>query len=186
MKNIFNLDYFWKRVEFALSYLDKNDNQMTQLLENCLSELALQENLCKNSDYHHLKGYIYYSMRPQKLNNAREEFEKALELDSSNSHSMLYLGHTLYDLGHYRHALKQFQDIPKNSLPDWLMMKTDEMIVCCIMFLSPSESEKYIQTFLSKYAPIDFLDDFPFELSKLLEQKGRSLKNEAEMTTNNL
>jgi hypothetical protein len=179
MEKTSNLDYYWQEVERALELLDKDDNQMSQLLENCLRDLALQNNLVEDSDYHHLKGYIYYSFRPQKLIEAKAEFEKALDLDYSNSYSRLYLGHTFYDVGEYQEAQTQFLKIKKNSLPDWLMMKAEEMIVCCKLHLSPITAERDIQDFLQKYVPLDYLDDYPFELSKLLKQRGRNLENEA-------
>jgi tetratricopeptide (TPR) repeat protein len=173
-----NLDYFWQKVELANSFLNKDDVEMTKLLENCLNELALQPELVMDSDYNHLKGYIYYSMRPQKLSEAKTEFEKSLKLDSSNFHSKLYLGHTYYDLGDYQNAQKQFDSITENSLPDWLMMKADEMVICCKFHTTSKPDEQELQRFLEKYAPSDYLDDYPFELSKLLKQIGISLENE--------
>ena len=179
MEKISDLDYFWQKIKEVRRFLNKNDAQMTQLLEDCLSELAAQNNLVKDSDYHHLKGYIYYRMRPQKLSAAKEEFETALELDPSNYHSRLYLGHSFYDSGEYEEAKKQFLKIPENGLPDWLMMKVDEMIVCCKLHLSPDTANQDIQDFLRKYAPLDYLDDYAFELSKLLKLRGRDLEKEA-------
>lgn len=178
MENTPDLDYFWQKIEVADSFFDRDDAQMTRLLQNCLDELAVHSGILKNSDYHHLKGYSYYSMRPQKLAEAKTEFEEALKLDSSNSYSKLYLGHTYYDQGDYQNAQKQFSDIPENGLPDWLMMKADEMIVCCKFHMSPNTAEQDIQIFLEKYASSYYLDDYPFELSKLLKQKGREPDNE--------
>lgn len=174
------LEHIWRRVDSALELLNKDAAAMNQELRDCLAEIQLIPDALRDSGYYYLCGYINYSMRPQQLAEAASCFQRALNLDPSDSYSRLYLGHCYYDCGSYEMAKECFLAVEKALLPNFLQMKVDEMVLCCELrqFGFSSRLRERIQLFLREYMLQNFCDDYPFELKKTLNNLGANLEAE--------
>ena len=152
------------------------ENEQKFALQSILAELEEISEDKQNDEYFYLKGFINYMKEPSDIPQAKEYFQKALEVNPTESYAKLYLGHCLYDLGSYKEAKYQFSTVDEDgfntNVKDLLQMKVEEMLVCCHVKLTDLDEQSFIEAkiIINKYFKLDYLDDYLFNLSKLLKE----------------
>lgn len=163
----------WSKYDEAI-LLPKNEQEIA--LHNILSELEEFSEDKRNDEYFYLKGFIHYMKEPSDISQAKNHFQKALEINPIESYARLYLGHCLYDLGDFKKAEYQFSIVDKDgfnvNVRDFLQMKTEEMLVCCHIKETGLDEQSYSEArkLINKYSKSDYLDDYLFNLSKVLRE----------------
>ncbi|HEX8248158.1 MAG TPA: GNAT family N-acetyltransferase, partial [Pyrinomonadaceae bacterium] len=116
--------------------------------------------------------FIHYLNEPSETAQAKDFFQKALDINPLHNHARLYLGHCLYDTGFYKEAEYHFSLIDKDEFEDWIKMKVEEMLVCCHIKDTGSDDKSLTEaaTLINKYQKLDYFDDYLFNLSKALKE----------------
>ncbi len=152
------------------------ENEQSIILQKILAELESISEDKRNDEFFYLKGFINYMKEPSDILEARNNFQKALEINPIESYARLYLGHCLYDLGEYKEAEENFSIVDKEGfneiVKDLLQMKVEEMLVCCHIKLTNLDEQSFSEAkeLINKYSKSDFLDDYLFNLDKALKE----------------
>lgn len=171
MQKIFS--EIWSKYDEAM-ILPENEQKIA--LENILVELEKISEDKRNEEYYYLKGFINYMKDPSDILQAKVYFQKALEIDPIESYARLYLGHCLYDLGDYKEAEYHFSIVDEDGFnknaKDFLQMKVEEMLVCCHIKETSLDEQNLLEAkkLINKYFKLNYLDDYLFNLSKVLKE----------------
>ncbi len=151
------------------------DNERNLALEKILAELDDISEDKRNDEYFYLKGFINYNKDPSDIYQAKNFYQKALEINPDESYARLYYGHCLYDLGDYKEAEYNFSIVEKEGFSEivreLLQMKAEEMIVCCQIKISGLDETNLskAKAFVNKYFKVDYYDDYLFNLERVLK-----------------
>ena len=163
----------WSKYDEAATLPDEERNVA---LEEILTQLDDISEDNQNEEYFYLKAFINYNKDPSDIYQAKIFYQKALEINPDESYARLYYGHCLYDLSEYREAEYNFSIIDKEgfneSVREFLQMKVEEMLVCCRIKLTDLDEQSFSEAkkLVNKYFKIDYLDDYLFNLSKVLKE----------------
>lgn len=171
MQEIFSK--IWSKYDEAV-LLPENEREIA--LQKILAELGNISEDKRNDEYFYLKGFINYFKEPSDIPQAKHYFQKALEINPIESYARSYLGYCLYDLGEYKEAEYNFSIIDEEGfnadVRDYLQMKVEEMLVCCRIKLTDLDESSFSEArkIINKYFKSDFLDDYLFNLNKVLTE----------------
>lgn len=152
------------------------ENEQNAALQKILAEFESISEDKRNDEYFYLKGFINYFKEPSDISQAKNYFQKALEINPVESYARLYLGHCLYDLGDYKEAEYNFsiadEDGFNENARELLKMKTEEMLVCCHIKEIGLNEQNLLEAkiLINKYFKLNYLNDCLFNLSKVLKE----------------
>ncbi len=127
---------FFKRKTTQLKHL----NIAKGLVEECLEEKA-DDYLCW-----YLLGLIWYNFSfdsKERSENCEKALKKAIEIRPDYNWSNMYLGHLYFDQRKFDQALSQFEKLSSEYFKDldlyWRVLKYEELILCCKLYLNFDE-----------------------------------------------
>lgn len=158
---------FYKRKTTQLKHL----NIAKGLVEECLEE--------KPDDYlcWYLLGLIWYNFSfdsKERSENCEKALKKAIEFRPDYNWSNMYLGHLYFDQRKFKLALSQFEKLSSEYFKEldlyWRVLKYEELILCCKLYLNFdevefSEVEKYGKS-CEKWIDRDLI--FPLEIMRCI------------------
>ncbi|MBX7169783.1 MAG: hypothetical protein K1X72_02425 [Pyrinomonadaceae bacterium] len=132
-----NSDFF-KRKTIQLKHLDIAKN----LVEECLEEQP-DDYLCW-----YLLGLIWYNFSfnsKERSENCEKALKKSIEIRPDYNWSNMYLGHLYFDQRKFEIALSQFEKLSSEYFKEldlyWRVLKYEELILCCKLYLNFEEVE---------------------------------------------
>jgi GNAT superfamily N-acetyltransferase len=176
MQKIFS--ELWTKYETAV--LLEGDEQKIAF-QQILADLENVSDGQQNDEFFYLKGFILYMKEPSDVSQAKTYFQKSLEINPVESYARLYLGHCLYDSGDYKEAEYQFSIVDNDGfnadVREFFQMIVEEMLVCCHIKEKGSNEQTLSEAkkIINKYAKSNYLDDYLFNLSKVLAESDLDL-----------
>ena len=152
------------------------ENEQTIALGKVLADLDKISPDKRDEDYFYLKGFINYMKNPSDILEAKTYFQKSLEINPLESYARQYLGYCLYDLGDYKEAEYHLSIVDEHGfnkdVRDFLQMKVEEILVCCHIKETGLDEQNLLEAkkLINKYFKLDYLDDYLFNLAKVLKE----------------
>lgn len=161
---------FYKRKSTQLKHL----NIAKDLVEECITE--------KPDDYNcwYLLGLIWYSFSSdseERSENCEKALKKSIEIRPDYNWSNMYLGHLYFDEQKFEIALSQFNKLNAEHFDavdlHWRVLKYEELILCCRLYLSFgevkfNEVEKYAKSCEESEESDEYAYLFPQEIMRCL------------------
>jgi tetratricopeptide (TPR) repeat protein len=110
------------------------------LLQKCVADAP------DDAEYAYALGLCWYDYpepNPARSSNVEKFLKRALELSPGHQFALLYLGHLYFDERRYREALERFESVSPDFFEkldqQWRVLKLEELILCCRLYLHPQE-----------------------------------------------